>query len=166
MGKNRHFTTSWCKLSGIINKRIDHEERQGFVGFDMKVSIRHFEDELLLSKGILLHGNDTKDVAKREACHLKTEPSPLHLNPRSESVVNSHHARTQFLNIRKVLCAIFAHFIEFLYLSNNAVKVRNDGIDDRQLGALKDVSFLLAVDALLHHLTLFPTLFQMLFAVP
>ena len=55
---------------------------------------------------------------------------------------------------------ILPFFVEFPDFCNNAVQVRDDGIDNGQLGALQDVSLLLLKDALLHDLARFLTFFQ------
>ena len=160
IGQNCHLSSYWCELTRIIDKRVDHKECQRFIGFHLQICLRNFKRELLLSKSRLLHGDNTKDVTEGEACHLQAKLSLLHLNPRSQAIIDGHHARTQLLYIREAFRSIFAHFIELFDLSNDAVKVRDDSINDGQLGALKDVSLLLLENTLLHYLTFFPTLFQ------
>ena len=91
----------FVKMIQFSFHNMSYTKDKGFVGFDLKVCLRHFKRELLLSKSILLHRDNLEDVFKRESRHLKTKLSLLHLNPRSKSVVDGHHARAQLLNVGK-----------------------------------------------------------------
>ena len=117
-----HLATGRSKLPGVIGYRIDHEERQGTVGFQNSIRRLHHESDSLHLEARLSLLHNVEELLQGEALDAEVQHSLLHLNPACQGTVIIFNDIYQF---QYILVALFSYLLSFITLAESGHLVQH-----------------------------------------
>ena len=117
-----HLATGRSKLPGVVGYRIDHEERQGTVGFQNSIRRLHHEPDSLHLEARLSLLHNVEELLQGEALDAEVQHSLLHLNPACQGTVIIFNDIYQF---QYILVALFSYLLSFTTLAESGHLVQH-----------------------------------------
>ena len=117
-----HLATGRSKLPGVVGYRIDHEERQGTVGFQNSIRRLHHEPDAFHLEARLSLLHDVEELLQGETLNAEIQHSLLHLNPACQGTVIIFNDIYQF---QYILVALFSYLLSFTTLAESGHLVQH-----------------------------------------
>ena len=117
-----HLATGRSKLPGVVGYRIDHEERQGTVGFQNSIGRLHHEPDALHLEARLSLLHNVEELLQGETLDAEVQHSLLHLNPACQGTVIVFNDIYQF---QYILVALLSYLLSFTPLAESGHLVQH-----------------------------------------